>query len=233
MNSSFKRLVRLSAISAIGLAGSAVPAFATAPPAFACASGEWVGLVLLGRDDKFAPKKELTAPSAAFQAVPTLSLNVATNLYDQTLSNYHFGDTLPVINPLSFPTLTKARVTMRMKPNSGAGNDGLHFSSQGWPAQTSPVAAEGARVGFAINSLPAAAPWAPPRNVVFVFEFLPSAIGGFQVWGDTTGPTSPAASPAYGGANFFAALNANKRLDAFVQDDTSIDFVQLEICAKT
>lgn len=101
----------------------------------------------------------------------------------------------------------------------------------GWPAQTSPVAAEGARFGYLITTLPTAASWAPPQPpVLFRFEFLPTT-NSVKVWGDSS-PVATLTGGGYKGPNFFAALNFNKRLDVFLQDDTSVDFIQLEICAQ-
>lgn len=233
MKSSCKRVTQCSAMTWIGLAATAVALFAqpaSAAPAFTCPVGEWVGLVIQGRNDKFAGQTELTAPSAAVLAYPGFSLNGATNLYDQAGSNNQFADTLPVINPPAFPTVTSARVTMRMRPNSSGSNDGVSFSSFGWPAQTSPVVAEGARFGFGMTTLPNAGSWAPPQKpVVFRFDFVPTGNVVTVYGGNSPGS---ALAGGYDGPTFFAALNANKRLDVFTQDDTGVDFVQLEICAQ-
>src|ERR1043166_1596471 len=245
MKSPYKRLLPFAAIACIGLAGSSVDAFAQAPapggpiatngrpgppapPPFKCLPGEWSGKVGHGTNDNFAGgNAEPTAPSPPFQnGLPGLNRNLPANVYDQVASNYHFGDTLPVLPPSGF-TVTKVRLTTRLKPNqSDASNDGIDFASHPCPNPT-----PGARVAFAINSLPGAAPWAPPHPPeMFVFDFVPTN-PNVPVYGNNV-PGTPPASPAYNGTEFFKALNANKRFDMYVQDDTSVDFVQLEICAK-
>lgn len=244
MKSPYKRLLPFAAIACIGLAGSSVDAFAQAqapagpggpgaingrvgPEPFHCAQGEWQGKVTGGKDDNFAggaQVPEKPSPSSFFQtSLPNLNLNLPANVYDQTASNYHFGDTLGFTPPPGH-TVTKARLTTRLKPNSGdATNDGISFSSNPWS-----VPIPGARVGFAINSLPGAATWAPPHPPeLFVFDFDPANV---KVYGNGV-PGTPAAGPPYNGLEFFKALNANKRFDTYVEDDTGVDFVQLELCA--
>jgi len=236
MKSSCERLMRVAAITCIGLAGSAVAAFAQAPAPVApqsctCERGEWHGHVGHGKDDSFAGgNNEPTAPSPDFANVPGLNFNQQTNVYDQTASNYHFGDTLQFNPPPGF-TVTKACLTTRLKANSGdATNDGIDFASHKWPSSGTET---GARVAFAIRSLPGVypQPWAPAHPPVkFQFTFLP---GNMQITGNgTPGAPNPPPNPGYNGTNFFLALNANKRLDIYVQDDTSVDFTELQICAR-
>jgi hypothetical protein len=230
MNFQHKRLLPFAAITLIGLAGSSVAAFAqpapAQPPAFKCEQGEWAGETARGSNDNFAGgNSELTQPSAAFQAVPNLNFNTQ-NVYDQAGSNYHFGDTIPVTPPAGYVT-TRVRVTTRLKPNSTATNDGIDFASHPWAGPT-----PGARVGYGISTLPGAATWAPPHPAeVFVFDFAQPSTA-VQVYGNGVLNASITTNPAYDHIEFFKAVNQNKRLDMYVQDDTSVDFVQLQICAK-
>jgi hypothetical protein len=223
MRSSRKHLLRITAITCIGLAGSAVAALAQAPAAvapppqsFKCDRGEWYGHVGHGKDDSFVGgNSEPTAPSPAFQAVPGVNFN-SQNVYDQTASDYHFGDTLTFNPPGNF-VVTKVRLTTRLKPNrSDATNDGIDFASHRWPATGTDT---GARAAFVIKNMSGYVPGA-----LLHFDFLPS---GLRLQGNplTNG------SPGYNGTNFFAALNQNHAFDMYVQDDTSVDFTLLEVCA--
>jgi hypothetical protein len=242
MTSPPKRLLSFATILGIGLAGSSVFALAQAPaaapaapgpialngpigqgpPPFKCQPGEWSGTIGHGTDDSFAGGTEPTSPSAAFKSIPGLNLTTSLNTYDQpaSTSNYHFGDTLTFNPPPG--TITRARLTTRLRPNSGdAINDGISFF------YNSPTVAD--RFGFAINSLPGASPWQPPHAPVkFTFEFPQT--GNVQVWGNGSG--FPPAGPPYNGPAFFAGLNAHHALDVYVQDDTSVDFLQLQLCVK-
>jgi hypothetical protein len=235
MKSSCKRHLRFAAITCIGLAGSAVAAFAqtpapVAPRSCTCNPGEWHGHVGHGVNDSFAGgNNEPTNPSPEFRNVPGLNLTQPANVYDQTASNYHFGDTLSFNPPPGFK-VTKACLTTRLKANTGdATNDGIDFASHRWPPNGPNT---GARVAFAIQKLPGVSqPWAPPQPpVLFHFTFLPSHM---DIIGNTTPgtDTTAAPNPPYVGSTFFQALNANKRLDIYVQDDTSVDFTDLQICA--
>jgi hypothetical protein len=232
MNSRYKALLPLAAIALIALAGSSAvlaqaqpPARPSAingppgPPAFQCERGESTFKAGNGTDDNFAATLDPKPHAAAdFSAAAGLA---ATNIYDQTASNYHFGDSFT----LPSGQITKVRLTTRLKPNSGdATNDSIDFfASNPWPGSTP------ARVGFVINNLPGAATWAPPHAPeLFVFDFLPASV---VVYGNNV-PGTPAASPPYVGSAFFPALDVSKRFDIYVQDDTSVDFVQIELCYK-
>ena len=198
------------------------------PQPFQCAQGEWQGKVTAGNDDNFAggPQAvEKPSPSPAFQAVIT-GLNLPANVYDQTASDYKFGETLNFAPPLPpGHTVTRATVTTRLRPNSPALNDSISFYS-------SPAAGGFTSFAFSINGLPGASPWQPPRPpVLFTFQFVPSS-NNVVVYGNNVGPVNFPSVVGYTGAAFFAALNVNHRVDMYVQDDTAVDFVQLEICAK-
>jgi hypothetical protein len=206
-----------------GIGGSRVragPYTRKPPPAFTCPSGEVYVTVQYGNNDNFAGVPEPTAPSTFFQAVPGLSLNTPANTYEHPGNNYHFGDTLYLGHP-GF-TFTKLRLTTRLKPNAGdALNDDILFAS--YPSTTTAV--------FRINNLPGGLNWAPPHvSVMFVFDF-PNVGGVFAVHGNNI-PNTVTLPPPFSGGAFFAALSANNRLDIYVEDDTGVDFVQLESCAK-
>src|SRR2546430_851319 len=117
MKSRYQGLLPLAAIALTGLAASSV-AFAQAqppaPPApapavnlpggrvvsvepFRCRPGESTFNVHNGTDDNFAGSNPPPQPSSALSAFPR-SLVTGTNIYDQTASDYHFGDTF-TLNP--------------------------------------------------------------------------------------------------------------------------------------
>src|SRR4051794_4773238 len=98
-----KRLLRCAAIACLGLAGSAVAVFSqapgpakpgpVAPPPFNCATGEVAFKNGNGTNDNFAGTADPAPhPTSQFAAAPGILLNATTNKYDQTASNYHFGD---------------------------------------------------------------------------------------------------------------------------------------------
>src|SRR4051794_39974249 len=107
MKSLPRRLLRCAAITCLGLAGSAVAAFApapgpakpgptatngpVAPPAFSCAAGEVAFKNGNGTNDNFADTSD-PAPHPTSQLVTAVQLNAATNKYDQNVNDYHFGD---------------------------------------------------------------------------------------------------------------------------------------------
>jgi hypothetical protein len=226
-----RHMLPLAAIALIGLAGSSVAAFAQAPkPAgaatngpitpvepFQCRPGESAFKTGNGTNDNFAgtadPKPH---PSAAFASAVTLV--PATNIYDQTASNYHFGDTF-TLNPPG--QITKVRLTTRLKANSGdANNDGISFS-------TSPSFTPG-HFGFALNTLSPG--WGTSGSgqmpKLFMFEFEAGSTVQVNVAGN---PSNTTPSP-YSSSTFYGDLNTNHLLHVYVEDDTSVDFVEVELC---
>jgi hypothetical protein len=236
MKSLHTRLARLAAITCIGLAGSAFAVLAQAPgptapggpvatngpvtpPPFKCEAGEMAFKDGNGTADNFAGTADPpTHPSAAF-AMSSVLLNATTNKYDQTASNYHFGETFT----LNQPGITKIRLTTRLKWNSGdANNDGISFSAK--------TGFTPGHFGFGLGTGvggPLVPGWGtssqPPTT--FTFEFDPA---GTQIHVNTVGITVP----GYSGATFYSDLNSNHVLHMFVQDDTSVDFIQIEGCYK-
>jgi hypothetical protein len=219
MKSLPKRLSRFAAITCIGLAGSAFAAFAqapgaakpgpVAPPAFACATGEVAFKNGNGTNDNFAGTSD-PAPHPTAQFATAVLLNTATNKYDQTASNYPFGDsfTLNQSGPV-----TKVRVTTRMKSNSSdSSNDGLSLSTQpGFAPPFSYSFAQGA---------------APIGWGLLTFDFDRN-VNQIKVY------PSAAPSPAtYLAINFFGDIDNGRALHVYVQDDTSVDFIQIEGCYK-
>ena len=148
MKSLPKRLSRFAAITCLGLAGSAFAVFAqvpatpggpvatkgpVTPPPFSCGKGEIAFKDGNGTDDHFAGTADpATHPANAFVLGPAL-LN-ATNKYDQTASNYHFGDTFMLKQ--TGGSITKFKVTTRVKSNSSDSiNDGFSFDPASFHAR--------------------------------------------------------------------------------------------------
>src|SRR4051812_37038469 len=119
MKSLPRRLSQFAAITCIGLAGSAFAVFAqapgpaspvgppvatngavTPPPPLKCEPNEKAFKDGNGTDDHFAGTVD---PPTHPVGIPGLS---TTNIYDQTVGNYHFGDTFTTPGQI-----TKIRVT--------------------------------------------------------------------------------------------------------------------------
>jgi hypothetical protein len=219
-----KRLLRCAAITCLGLAGSAVAVLAqtpgparpgpaptngpVAPPPFSCATGEVAFKSGNGTNDNFAGTSD-PAPHPTSQFAAAVQLNATTNKYDQTASNYRFGDSFTLNQ--SAP-ITKLRLTTRMKSNSSdSSNDGLSISTQ--PGFTPPFS-----YGFAqgLGSMG----WG-----LLTFEFDRS-VNQVKV------NNAVATPPGYLAINFFTDLDNGRALHIYVQDDTSVDFIQIEGCYK-
>lgn len=220
MSSSHTRLSLFVAVAAIGLAASSAlaqapavkgPAATYVPPSFQCAPGESGFKTGNGSNDNFAGTTDpATHPTSQF--VTAAQLNAATNKYDQTASNYHFGDsfTLNQSGPI-----TKLRLTTRVKSNSSdSNNDGFSFSTQQnfTPGHFS--------YGFAIGAGPIG--WG-----ALTFDFDRS-VNQIKVNNHVVAP----APGTYQAINFFTDLDNGRALHIYVQDDTSVDFIQIEGCYK-
>jgi hypothetical protein len=224
MNSRRKSLFPRAAIALIGLAGASVaiaqtpvPPGPPAPPPFTCAAGESAFKDGNGTNDSFAgtadPKPH---PSAGF--IAAVNLVPATNIYDQTASNYHFGETF-TFNLQG--QVTKLRLTTRLKGNSAdANNDGITFS-------TSATFTPG-HFGFALSTLVPG--WPAGGAKLFWFDFALANPTTVQV---NSGPNLGPLPAGYSAAAFLGALGTpNTPLHVYVEDDTSVDFIQIEGCYK-
>jgi hypothetical protein len=138
--------------------------------------------------------------------IPGLS---ATNIYDQTAGNYHFGDTF-TLNPPG--QITKIRVTTRLKaiPDIPS-NDGISFST-----------VLGFTPGHISYSFPA---WNAGQNRLYWFTLLPGSALGVA-----SSPASALGSPPNVPVNFFDPVS--NQFHVYLQDDTSVDFIQIEGCYK-
>lgn len=223
MTSHHKRLLSAVALACAGLAVSSLATLAQQParpgvpgtaapiPAFECASDEVSFKTGNGTDDNFAGTADpLPHPTNPF--VTAVQLNTATNKYDQTASNYHFGDsfTLNQSGPIS-----KLRVTTRVKSNSSdSNNDGFSFSTQ--PGFTPGHFS----YGYAIGAGPIG--WG-----LLTFDF-DRTVNQIKV---NTAVIAPAPA-TYQAINFFGDLDNGRALHIYVQDDTSVDFIRIEGCYK-
>lgn len=209
-----KHLVPLAAIAWIGLAVSSIPAHAQKPPAFACAPGEKLFTAANGTNDNFAGTTD-PKPHPSNQFISAVGLLAASNIYDQTSSNYKFGDTFTL--PPGPDQITKVRVTTRLKPLTGQpDNDGISFSGK---LQFTP-----GHFSLGLNTLTPG--WGTTQTAakLFAIDFDTS---GTQVHVNGA-PFNAGATYA----TFYADLNANRVLHVYVQDDTSVDFVGIEGCVK-
>lgn len=220
MKSLHTRLARLAAITCIGLAGSAFAVLAqtpatpggpaatngpvTPPPPLKCEPNEKAFKDGNGLVDNFVSTGPVDPPTHPV-GIPGLS---GTNIYDQTVANYHFGDTFTLGTP---GQITKIRVTTRLKAIPDApSNDAISFSTS---------------TGFTSGHISVALPsWNAGQNRLFWFTLQPGSLLAASSPPSTFGPlpTVP--------ASFFDP-NSNQ-FHVYVQDDTSVDFIQIEGCYK-
>lgn len=199
--------------------GSQVVAQVTLPPAFCLLSIDRPSRSILtisrGINDSFDPQADPN-PAPSLQFISRYAqLGLPTNTYDQLGSDYFFGDTLNFSGQL--PTgaaIVGARLRMRLRALDGQpDNDAIHIQ---YGAQT---------FGYKLNNLPGANGWTasdPPHDQVFAFDFSPTAATPAPTEGTFPGP-----------AQFLQALEANQFLDILIQDDTSVDYLRLDICYET
>jgi hypothetical protein len=215
-----KRLLRCAAIACLGLAGSAVATFAqapvapggpaatngpvTPPPPLKCEPNEKAFKDGNGLVDNFVTTGPVDPPTHPV-GIPGLS---ATNIYDQTVGNYHFGDTFSLSPP---GQITKIRVTTRLKAIPDVpGNDAISFSTS---------------TGFTSGHISVALPsWNAGQNRLFWFTLLPGSLSAASTPPSVFGPLPPVP------ASFFDPTS--NQFHVYVQDDTSVDFIQIEGCYK-
>ncbi len=175
-----------------------------------CRAGQQHMSILHGTQDNFAGAPDpAPTPSAALQSVYT-RLSLPANIYDQTASDYHFGDTLS-FSLAPGATVVAARLSAALKPNSGNDNDSFNVMQKGSTADPLP------------------SPGTAMPN--YYGYHAPTAQQLVQLNFTTTG-LSPAANypntpPPFDTLN---ALTTNRRVDVFLQDDTAIDYLLLEMC---
>jgi hypothetical protein len=226
MKSLPKRLSRFAAITCLGLAGSAFAVSAQTPATpggpvatkgpftplpFSCAKGEIAFKDGNGTDDHFVGTGTAD-PLPHPVGIPGLS--TTTNIYDQTASNYHFGDTFTLKQ--TGGSITKFRVTTRVKSNSSdSNNDGFSFSIQ--PTFTPGHYSYGFAIGAGLIG------WG---DLTFEFQRTPNQINVNGIAKD------PAPLLSYNSTNFFNSLDTGAPLHFYVQDDTAVDFIRIEGCYK-
>jgi hypothetical protein len=177
--------------------------------------------ILHGKIDNFAAGGDSQpTPSDPLKIqFPQLVSQAANNIFDNTGINYLFGDTL-FLNALPIgSTITVARVSTRLKPNSGdgsssAGNDTFSFQSGG------------SRFGYSLKDQPA------NTSVGRWGNNVPSQAGGVNFTFTFTTVANPANTTSPYPANFLALIANTRMLDILEQDDTSVDYVQLDLCYK-
>ena len=174
-----------------------------APPPWKCETNEMAFKDGNGIPDNFAGTGTV---DPATHPVNIPGLISTTNIYDQTAGNYHFGDTFILTPP---GQITKIRVTTRLKaiPDIPS-NDAISFSTS---------------LGFTSDHFSYALPsWNAGQNRLFWFEFpasLPLLVNGSAV-----------AAPLVPGTFYTTLNNTSHQLHVYVQDDTSVDFIQIEGC---
>jgi hypothetical protein len=209
MSSFIKLVISLATTALLALSWPPTATFAqgvttprTAPGPLSCGRPSLLFSVTHGLDDNFSnttPADSPPQPSAALIAQYTLT---TPNIFDQTTSNYHFGDTLAINVPQN-STIVAARLITRMKPLAGQPeNDGVNFHVPGTPFSSS--------IGYSLNIISGNAWTAGSPSKIFVFTAATNILNAMTAAAAAT-PPQPA-------------------LDVYVQDDTSVDFLRLEVC---
>jgi hypothetical protein len=241
-------IMTLSATTALAQTKQTWPGvfvWTTLPGKLSCAAPSQLYSVTHGVANNFAGDgSSQPTPNMAYFSSQGISLSSTTNTFDQTANDYHFGDTLPIAVPQG-STVTSMRLTTRLKPTDtqcsgggggggggpsggnnntgrtigpptgcgsagpGASNDAINFHV--WNASgathTSPVS------GFPIASISATGDWGLPDPAeIFTFDFM------------TAQPL------LFNAVTVGAGLPPPLNLDVYIQDDTSVDFLTLELC---
>lgn len=179
----------------------------TWPATLRCAPPTQHMSMLHGIDDNFAvptPADPAPTPGAGLIATYGAPMTAPSNKYDNTAVNYHFGDTFAFPLPAG-TSITAARVTTRIRPNGDIwNNDSFNFQQQG--AKAEPVLGN---MGY----------HTPGSSQLISFDITSSGISPAPSYGTTGNPSQA-----------LAALNANQFLNFYMQDDSEIDFIALELC---
>ena len=181
---------------------------------FKCSENEKLVKVLGGKIDGFAPSTDTATPSSQLENI-ALSNTVYPNVanYDYTAYDHHFVDTLK-INLLPSQIITKANFNIGYKiiGSSLASNDVLYigdFNTSNYAGghlydNISPIIPQGWNVQYINN-----------------YGYF-SKINLNMLQNNST--------LAHG--NLLETINNKKLLDIYLQDDTAVDFTQLNLCVK-
>ena len=171
---------------------------------FECSEKETMVTILGGTVDALAPSTDVTTPRP--NLVTLAQGNTSYNLvpYDYTRYDHHFVDTL-LINILPNKTITKAQFSIGYKKIGQIyGNDNLAIGEYG----TSHT------VGNLYN------------NQLTTQGWTVSNISN----GESVAQTDLNIANTTGSGTVFDTMANNTYLDIYVQDDTAVDFTQLNLC---
>jgi len=178
------------------------------PPLYCMAKPTLPFSVTHGTNDSFGTGTPDPAPVPSQSLITQTGVAVgAPNLFDQpaTQINYRFGDSLPIAIP-AFSTVNSVRLITRMRAHpAGSGNDAM---SIGLSNGATTLVALGSKGLAAMNS----GAWNSGNVAIFVIDVLVAF---------------PALGPAINNA---LMNNIQPSLDVFVQDDTGVDFLRLDVC---
>ncbi len=156
------------------------------------------------------------SPDTQFKtAFPELA-STTINQFDNHSANYHFGTTLSFTLPSTAPTVKQVHLRIWMAENHEYGtNDRI---SLGWWGMGLPANAQG--LGYGITSLAGSGGvWSGNAVSQFMFTIAPGSV-------------TPAPSNTIPIATVMGYLNTYHKIDVFVEDDTMIDRIKLEVCSQ-
>lgn len=188
------------AISLSVVAAAQLAISAGAQPLPACSCTQLPAVVLQGGEiDAYTPPEETASPGPELQA----EVPGSYKNFDDPDANLFFGHTFRRLPN----DIVCAQLEIRLRPSAGgSGNDQMYFGASSGPPffSWSTTLAE---------QLPGGGSWTLPADPpVLVYD-----LGSLPATG---------ASPA---TSLIAKLNAARRLDIFVQDDTEVDYIRLTL----
>lgn len=187
-------------VVALSVAAAQLAIPAGAQPLPACSCTQLPAVVLQGGEiDAYAPPEETAFPGPELQA----EVPGTYKNFDDPDANLFFGHTFRGLPK----DIVCAQLEIRLRPSAGGSdNDQMYFGASSGPPffSWSTTLAE---------QLPGGGSWTVPANpAVLVYD-----LGSLPATGAT-----PATS-------LIAKLNAARRLDIFVQDDTEVDYIRLTL----
>ncbi|MGD9765682.1 MAG: choice-of-anchor Q domain-containing protein [Candidatus Binatia bacterium] len=161
-------------------------------------------LVTAGTNDNFAPSADFPPASPSDDLVALMGPNPPPSGFDNLSPNQHFGHTFTFTRA---DCVAAARLELRARPLAdqppGSTNDAINLGFAGPGGQFVGVHWTASFSGIA--SLSPWSPTTPPTAELFVFDL----------------------DNLSGGTSLLADLAANRSLDLYIQDDTSVDYANL------
>jgi len=170
---------------------------------FKCSEKETMVTILGGTVDALTPPTDITTPRPNLVTIAQSNTSSIAP-YDYTYYDYHFIDTL-LINILPNQTITKAQFSIGYKAIGQIyGNDNLAIGEYG--------------TNYTVGNL--------YNNQLTTQGWTVSNISN----GESVAQTDLNITNTTGSGTVFDTMASNTYLDIYVQDDTAVDFTQLNLC---